>query len=47
MSTLTGTSLDDVREAFGIASAGNWRDYESYVNRILDDALALMHGDAA
>lgn len=46
MSTMTDTSLDDAREAFIRATTGDWRVWPGYVNRILDDALELMHGDA-
>lgn len=46
MSTMTShLTIDDVREAFTIASSGNWRDYPEYVDKILDARLAL-DGDA-
>lgn len=41
VSTMTEQTLADVREAFIIATAGNWRSYPAYVDRILDEALDL------
>lgn len=40
MSTMTD-DLAEVHEAFLIATAGNWRSYPAYVDRILDDALEV------